>query len=98
MLESASVAAHRLPASELPTGPRRGGDEDKGLGLAFRLVMRLGGQTRADPPGKKPMTSDKARKTAIRQRMAVTGEPYSVARKATEAEPAHSVPDEIPQE
>ena len=31
------------------------------------------------------MTSDKARKTAVRQRMAVTGEPYSVARKATGA-------------
>jgi len=29
------------------------------------------------------MTTDKARKTAIRQRMAQTGEPYSVARHAT---------------
>jgi hypothetical protein len=34
------------------------------------------------------VTSDKTRKTAIRQRMAVTGEPYSVARKAADAGPA----------
>jgi hypothetical protein len=41
VLQSRAVAAHRLPASELLTGPRRGGDEDKGPGLAgsFRLVM-----------------------------------------------------------
>jgi hypothetical protein len=31
VLQSFAVAAHSLPASELPTGPRRGGDEDKGL-------------------------------------------------------------------
>ena len=31
------------------------------------------------------MTRDKAQKTATRQRMAETGEPYSVARKATQA-------------
>jgi hypothetical protein len=31
------------------------------------------------------MTRHKAQKTAARQRMAQTGEPYSVARKATQA-------------
>ena len=31
------------------------------------------------------MTRNKAQKTAIRQRMAMTGEPYSVARRAAEA-------------
>src|ERR1700749_2576422 len=45
-----------------------------------------GGQTRADPPGEMIMTQDKARKTATRQRMAETGEPYSVARHAVENE------------
>ena len=37
------------------------------------------------------MTQDKARKTATRQRMAETGEPYSVARHAVEDE--HSDPE-----
>ena len=49
------VAAHRLPASEPPAGPRRGGDEDKGLRLAgsfFGQVMHLGEQARADSPGR----------------------------------------------
>ena len=32
------------------------------------------------------MTEDKARKTAARERMAQTGEPYSVARRAVENE------------
>jgi len=32
------------------------------------------------------MTEDKARKSDIRQRMAETGEPYSVARHAVERE------------
>ena len=31
------------------------------------------------------MTQNKAQKTAIRQRMAETGEPYSVARRVVEA-------------
>jgi hypothetical protein len=31
------VAAHSLPASELPAGPRRGSDEDKGPRLACVL-------------------------------------------------------------
>src|SRR5690348_18478218 len=47
-----------------------------------------GGQTRADPPGEMIMTQDKAKKTAARQRMAETGEPYSVARHAVENEAA----------
>jgi hypothetical protein len=34
------------------------------------------------------MTQDKARKAATRQRMAETGEPYSVARHAVEDEAA----------
>jgi len=36
------------------------------------------------------MTRDKAQKTAARQRMAETGEPYSVARRAVAAEPARA--------
>ena len=36
------------------------------------------------------MTEDKARKTATRQRMAETGEPYSVARHAVEREQAEA--------
>ncbi len=36
------------------------------------------------------MTEDKARKTAARQRMAQTGEPYSVARRAVEDEHVNS--------
>ena len=38
------------------------------------------------------MTQDKARKTATRQRMAATGEPYSVARHAVENE--HDIPED----
>src|SRR5690349_7607022 len=34
------------------------------------------------------MTEDKARKSAIRDRMAQTGEPYSVARRALDVVPA----------
>ena len=43
------------------------------------------------------MTQDKARKTATRQRMAETGEPYSVARHAVENEAAgaQSAADEV---
>jgi len=61
-----SVAAHRLPASEPSTARAGDGDEDKGPRLAgfvrhahslrrAYLVMPFihGGQTRADPPGKK---------------------------------------------
>ena len=47
------------------------------------------------------MTSNKAQKTAIRQRMAATGEPYSVARKAIGAEDpdiGESPEDETPEE
>ena len=41
------------------------------------------------------MTEDKARKIATRQRMAETGEPYSVARHAVEREhsEAEAAPD-----
>jgi hypothetical protein len=50
-----------------------------------------GEQTRAVSPGKETtMTEDKARKIAARQRMAETGEPYSVARHAVEEE--HATP------
>ena len=38
------------------------------------------------------MTEDKARKMATRQRMAETGEPYSVARHAVEREQAEDQP------
>src|SRR5262245_56954607 len=80
------AAAHRLPASELPAGPRRLGATrtrvfDSGAPHSVMAVHR-GGQTRADSPGGTIMTQDKARKSAIRQRMAETGEPYSVARHA----------------
>ena len=46
------------------------------------------------------MTQDKARKTATRQRMAQTGEPYSVARHAVESEHAEdeAAPDSTPPE
>ena len=39
------------------------------------------------------MTQDKARKTATRQRMAETGEPYSVARHAVESEYSEATVD-----
>ena len=43
------------------------------------------------------MTQDKARKAATRQRMAETGEPYSVARHAVEDEAAEgSAPEPRP--
>src|SRR4029077_20400215 len=99
-VRSVSVAAHRLPASEPATARADAGEEDKGPRLAGCLatprsvagsnVMPFihGGQTRADPPGEMIMTQDKARKTATRQRMAETGEPYSVARHAVENEAA----------
>jgi hypothetical protein len=64
-----------------------GGDEDKGLRLAGLLshglhtVAGRRGQTRLEEA---IMTEDKARKSAIRERMAATGEPYSVARHAIE--------------
>jgi hypothetical protein len=41
------------------------------------------------------MTQDKARKTAARQRMAETGEPYSVARRATQDQPGTAGPGQI---
>src|SRR5215469_657628 len=53
------------------------------------------------------MTKNKAQKTATRQRMAETGEPYSVARKAAQAgaegpglseTPAEQYPRETPEE
>ena len=40
------------------------------------------------------MTQDKARKTATRQRMAETGEPYSVARHAVESEYSEATVDD----
>ena len=43
------------------------------------------------------MTSNKAQKNATRQRMAETGEPYSVARKATAGRAEHEV-SETPEE
>ena len=51
----------------------------------LRHGIHLGGQTRADPPWRLTMTSNKAQKIAARQRMAQTGEPYSVARRAVSA-------------
>ena len=47
------------------------------------------------------MTRNKAHKTATRQRMAATGEPYSVASRAVgtgDAEPGDPGHDEIPLE
>jgi hypothetical protein len=41
------------------------------------------------------MTQDKARKTAARQRMAETGEPYSVARRASQDQPGTAGPGQI---
>jgi hypothetical protein len=87
VLASAAVAAHRLPASELPAGPRHGGHEDKGLRLACVFVMSFAQASRRGPTRREEMimTRNKAQKTAARHRMAQTGEPYSVARKATQA-------------
>ena len=52
--------------------------------------------SRRGPPrqGKTIMTQDKARKAAARQRMAETGEPYSVARRAVQDE--HDAPRRRP--
>lgn len=43
--------------------------------------MNRGGQSRAVPPGRAIVTHDKARKSAVRRRMAQTGETYSAARR-----------------
>ena len=43
--------------------------------------MHRGGQSRAAPPGRVIVTHDKARKSAVRRRMAQTGETYSAARR-----------------
>lgn len=80
-------AVTRLPASEL-LGPRQSGNEDKGpclacTGLAHGLT---GGLARAAPPEEAIMTRDKAVKKAARNRAAGTGEPYTRARRAVEAE------------
>jgi len=88
VVPSVVVAAHRLPASEPPAGPRRGGNEDKGLRLAGFFVMcslALAGRRGPTRREEMIMTSNKAQKTAARQRMAQTGEPYSVARHAVSA-------------
>jgi hypothetical protein len=89
------VAAHRLPASEPATARADAGDEDKGprlAGLPGHGADREGLSGHAIHPGRADagrlaaeeiiMTQNKAQKTHIRQRMAETGEPYSVARHA----------------
>src|SRR5689334_7134685 len=88
VVPSLSAAAHRLPASEPPIGPRhpaatRTRVYDSRAHLFVRSVTQASrrGQTRREET---TMTSDKARKTATRIRMAETGEPYSVARRAIE--------------
>jgi hypothetical protein len=43
------------------------------------------------------MTQNKAQKTAVRQRMAETGEPYSVARRIVEAGQVPAEPPEPPE-
>ena len=99
VLASGPVAAHRLPASELPTGPRHGGHEDKGPRLACVFVMSFAQASRRGPTRREEMimTRNKARKTAARHRMAQTGEPYSVARKATQARAESPVVHETPE-
>jgi hypothetical protein len=99
VLASVSVAAHRLPASELPTGPRHGGHEDKGLRLACVFVMSFAQASRRGPARREEMimTRNKAQKTAARHRMAQTGDPYSVARKATQARADSPVVHETPE-
>src|SRR5208283_3670439 len=99
------VAVHRLPASEPAAGPRRRwrrgqGSTTRGHRQSRYLPWRALGHAihpwRADagrPAGKEMiMTEDKARKIATRQRMAETGEPYSVARHAVEREQAEDQP------
>ena len=85
------VAAHSLPASEPPAGPRRGGDEDKGLGLAVHYSPLVRSPTLASSRGQPRqeemiMTQDKALKNAIRARMAASGEPYAEARRVVLSE------------
>jgi hypothetical protein len=80
-------AVARLPASEL-FGPRQSSNEDKGpcfacTGLAHDLRGRL---ARAALPKEAIMTRDKAVKKAARNRAAGTGERYTRARRAVEAE------------
>lgn len=76
-----------LPASEPLGAYAAGGDEDKGHRLACHLrrtgrrcARGLAGRVGSCRRGQL-MTSDKARKKAVRARMAATGEPYSARRR-----------------
>jgi hypothetical protein len=92
---------HSLPASELSAGPRRGSDEDKGLRLAcLSLIRSYPWAGRRGQPRREEliMTRNKAQKAAVRQRMAETGEPYSVARRALQPgtpDPGEPGPDGV---
>src|SRR6185312_10970878 len=80
---------HRLPASEPATARAGDGDEDKGPRLAGFLRHAIHPMAGRRGPTRREamiMTQDKARKAAARQRMAQTGEPYSVARHTVEQE------------
>src|ERR1022692_434844 len=87
LVSSMAVAVHSLPASEPPAGPRRRWQRGQGsptrVHRPVRSCIQAGrrGQTRREDM---IMTQDKARKTAARQRMADTGEPYSVAMRAVQ--------------
>src|SRR5262249_7496489 len=82
---SGSAPPARFRATSRPAPGWRRGQGSTTRGLLRHVLIRLGGQTRADPPWRLTMTSNKAQKTAARQRMAQTGEPYSVARRAVSA-------------
>src|SRR5262249_56977183 len=70
-------------------------DSRASFGLVIHTWASRRGRTRREET---IMTRNKAQKTAIRQRMAVTGEPYSVARRAAgagDAEPEDLDRDEL---
>jgi hypothetical protein len=91
------MAAQRLPEPSRPC-PRHADDEAKGLRLAHASstisfsvlpVSQGNGGARGRLPRRgHAVTTDKARKAAIRQRMEQTGEPYNVARHAAEGQRA----------
>jgi hypothetical protein len=81
------MAAHSLPASMPPVGPRRGGVDDKGPRLACNSPIRSStsaGSRGQTCPEATIVTHDKARKSAARRRMAETGEAYAAARRLME--------------
>ena len=88
VLSMPAAAVHSPSASEFHQPARAaGGDEDKGPRLACILLVRSYIQAGRRGPTRQEdmiMTQNKAQKSVIRQRMAETGEPYSVARRSVQ--------------